>query len=348
LRTAVVLFNLGGPDSLDAVEPFLQNLFSDPAIIGLPAFLRLPVARFAARRRAPVAREIYAKLGGASPINAETTKQAEALETALARRGRSIRTFVAMRCWRPLIADTFGEIRRWSPEKIVLLPLYPQYSGTTTASSFAEWERLSRTTELGADTVRVCCYPRASGFIDAMAALIQETLTRTKPDVDYRILLSAHGLPKRIVARGDPYPWQVEETAKALVHRLGITSLDWRLTFQSRVGPLAWIGPATDVEIRAAGQEAKGVIVAPIAFVSEHSETLVELDIEYARVARDSGVTDYLRVPTVGAHPLFITALADLVEHALDGRAGIGGGRSCPTSFARCARGKDDCDARVA
>jgi len=332
LRTAVVLFNLGGPDSLDAVEPFLQKLFSDPAIIGLPAFLRLPVARFAARRRAPVAREIYAKLGGASPINAETTKQAEALETALARRGRSIRTFVAMRYWRPLIADTFGEVRRWSPEKIVLLPLYPQYSGTTTASSFAEWERLSRATELGADTVRVCCYPRASGFIDAMAALIQETLTRTKPDVYYRILLSAHGLPKRVVDRGDPYQWQVERTVEAIIARCKTRGLDYSICYQSRVGPLEWIGPATDAEVRRAGAEKTGLIVMPVAFVSEHSETLVELDIEYARLAEESGAPDYIRVPAVRTHPAFINGLAQLVLAAVGSKTPVtcAAGRICP------------------
>jgi ferrochelatase len=222
-----------------------------------------------------------------------------------------------------------------------LLPLYPQYSTATTASSFAEWERLSRPTGLDAKSVHVCCYPRANGFIDAMAGLIHDTLTRAKPAVDYRFLFSAHGLPRRTVARGDPYPWQVEQTAKVLVQRLGITALDWRLTFQSRVGPLAWIEPATDVEIRNAGKEGKGVIVAPIAFVSEHSETLVELDMEYAKLARESGVADYLRVPTVGAHPLFIAALADLVEQALDRDASFVGARSCPASFECCARGKD-------
>lgn len=341
MRTAVVLFNLGGPDSLEAVEPFLENLFADPAIIALPAFLRRPIARFAASRRAPVAREIYAKLGGASPINAETSKQAIALELELIARRRSVRTFVAMRCWRPLISETFQEVTNWSPERIVLLPLYPQYSTTTTASSFAEWDRLSCAIEESVGTTRICCYPQAGGFIGAMTGLIQDMFTRRKPNVDYRLLLSAHGLPKRTVARGDPYRWQVEQTANALVQQLGITALDWRLTFQSRVGPLAWIGPATDEEIRVAGKEAKGVIVVPIAFVSEHSETLVELDVEYARLARDSGVLDYLRVPAVGAHPLFIAALADLVEQALDQDAGFVGSRLCPACSRRCARGKD-------
>ncbi len=348
MRAAIVLFNLGGPDSLDAVEPFLRNLFPDPAVLPSPSVLGHPLARFAAKRRAPVAREIYAKLGGASPINEETSKQAGALEAELSARGRSVRTFVAMRCWRPLISETFEEVRSWSPEKIVLLPLYPQYSTTTTGSSFAEWERLSQPIELSTRAVRVCCYPQAAGFIDAMAGLIHDTLTRTMPNVDYRLLLSAHGLPKRTVARGDPYAWQVEQTAKTLVQRLGITGLDWRLTFQSRVGPLAWTGPATDDEIRIAGKDVKGVVVAPIAFVSEHSETLVELDIEYARLAHDSGVPDYLRVPTVGVDPLFISALADLVEQALDEGATFAGARSCPASFARCARRKDRRIARVA
>ena len=347
MRTAVVLFNLGGPDSLEAVEPFLRNLFSDPAIIGLPAFLRSPVANLAAKRRAPIAREIYAKLGGASPINAETEKQAKALEAELASRGRNIRIFVAMRCWRPLIAQAITEVRSWSPEKIVLVPLYPQYSTTTTASSFAEWDRLARTNGLSERTIRVCCYPRAEGFIAAMTELIHDVLTRRRPAVDYRLLFSAHGLPERTIAAGDPYRWQVEQTAQALVQRLGIKAPDWRLTFQSRVGPLTWIGPATDQEIRIAGREAKGVIVAPIAFVSEHSETLVELDMEYASLARQSGVPDYLRVPTVSAHPRFISALADLVEQALERDSGFVPARSCPASFERCARKGDHGNAGV-
>ena len=340
MKIAVVLFNLGGPDSLEAVEPFLVNLFSDPAIIGLPLFLRHPIARFAAKRRAPFAREIYAQLGGSSPINAETNKQAGALQREMIRRGHSVRSFVAMRCWRPLISETFRDVADWSPEMIILLPLYPQYSTTTTASSLAEWDRLSRASGMDVKTLRVCCYPQSAGLIDAMAELIQDALTRRKTAVDYRLLLSAHGLPKRTIATGDPYRWQVEQTARSLVERLGIKDLDWRLTFQSRVGPLTWIGPGTDEEIRNAGRETKGVVVAPIAFVSEHSETLVELDVEYARLARESGVPDYLRVPTVSAQIRFISALADLVEQALDMETSFVGARVCPHSLTRCARRK--------
>jgi ferrochelatase len=330
VKLAVVLFNLGGPDSLEAVEPFLRNLFSDPAIIGLPAFLRLPVARLAAQRRAPLARKIYAEMGGASPINAETERQAHALETVLASRGIDAKCFVAMRCWHPLIADTARAVKAWAPERIVLLPLYPQYSTTTTASSFQEWDHAASSAALAANTQRVCCYPTETGFIDALSSLIHSTLTRRRDAVDYRVLFSAHGLPKRVVARGDPYRAHVEQTAQALVDPLGIEGLDWRVTFQSRVGPLEWIGPATDAEIRRAGAEGKGLVVVPIAFVSEHSETLVELDIEYARLARETGVPHYLRVPTVGTHARFIEGLADLVIQALEeGRGCAPCGRLC-------------------
>jgi ferrochelatase len=319
VKTAVVLFNLGGPDSLEAVEPFLRNLFSDPAIISLPLALRIPIARFAARRRAPVAREMYARLGGKSPINEETNKQSQALEDLLRAHGLDAKCFVGMRCWRPLIEDCVAEVKAWRPDKVVLLPLYPQFSTTTTASSFQEWDRAVQHASLAVPTQRICCYPTEAGFIGAMADLIHQTHPRFRPDVSYRYLLSAHGLPERTIAKGDPYRSQVERTAKALVERLGTKDLDWRVCFQSRVGPLAWIGPATDEEIRRAGAEDKGVVVVPIAFVSEHSETLVELDMDYAKLAREAGVPDYLRVPTVGAHAKFIEGMAVLVERAVDG-----------------------------
>jgi ferrochelatase len=198
--------------------------------------------------------------------------------------------------------------------------------------------RAARDGGLAVPTVRLCCYPQTKGFIDAAAALIHQTLTRAKPGVNYRLLLSAHGLPKRTIAKGDPYQWQVEQTASALVDALGIKGLDWRVCYQSRVGPLEWIGPATDAEIHRAGEDGRGVIIAPIAFVSEHSETLVELDIEYAELAQASGVADYLRVPTVRTHPKFIAALADLVMRA-NGANGVVsgiGGRLCPNEFRAC------------
>jgi ferrochelatase len=328
VKLAVVLFNLGGPDSPDAVEPFLRNLFTDPAIISLPWILRIPLGRFIASRRAPVAREIYAKLGGRSPILEETQAQARALERVLAGRGLDTKAFVAMRCWHPYSDGAAKAVKDWNPDRILLLPLYPQYSTTTTASSLKDWTRAAAKMGVTASTSKVCCYPADTGFIAALAESIREAWSGTKPGVRYRLLLSAHGLPERIVAKGDPYQWQVERTAAALVDKLGMDGLDWRICYQSRVGPLRWIGPATDAEIRSAGAEGLGIIVAPVAFVSEHSETLVELDIEYAKLAGECGVPHYLRASTVGVRPQFIEGLADLVMAST--------GRNCPPSFACC------------
>ena len=313
MRLAVVLFNLGGPDSLDAVEPFLRNLFSDPAIISLPAILRLPLARLIAARRAPFARGIYAKIGGRSPILEETQAQGRALETVLAAQGYEARTFIAMRCWRPFSDDAARDLKAWAPDRIVLLPLYPQYSTTTTASSLADWARAARAAGIAAPQAAVRCYPAEPGFIAALAGSIRETWAKTKPGLRYRLLLSAHGLPERVIARGDPYQEQVEQTAVALVRELGMDGLDHVVCYQSRVGPLKWIGPATDAEIERAGRDGLGVVVAPIAFVSEHSETLVELDMDYAKLAAESGVPDFLGAPTVGTRGNFIDALARLV-----------------------------------
>lgn len=338
MKLAVVLFNLGGPDSLEAVEPFLRNLFGDPAILSVPSLVRWPLARFLASRRAPVAREIYAKLGGGSPIVPETRSQATALDAVLRERGLTVRSFIAMRCWHPFSDEAAAAVKAWGADRVVLLPLYPQFSTTTSASSLSDWDRAARKARLVIPATRICCYPANADFVAASADLIRRTLADAKPDVKYRLLLSAHGLPKRTIAKGDPYQWQVERTGAAIVDALGIENLDWAVCYQSRVGPLEWIGPATDSEIREAGAAGKGVIVAPIAFVSEHSETLVELDIEYAHLAEASGVPHYLRVPAVGSHPRFIAGLADLVMRAAEGASIISGdgGRSCPREFGAC------------
>lgn len=331
MKLAVVLFNLGGPDGLEAVEPFLRNLFQDPAILSLPAILRHPLARLIAGRRAPVAREIYARIGGRSPILEQTEAQARALEAALAM--HETRVFIAMRYWHPFTRETARQVAAWAPDHVVLLPLYPQFSTTTSQSSLRDWQQAAAATGLAVRATDVCCYPVLPGFIAAVAAAAKETLAKARQDVVYRWLFSAHGLPKRVIARGDPYQWQVEQTAAALVERMGIS--DWTVCYQSRVGPLEWIGPATDAEIRRAGRDGKGVIVVPVAFVSEHSETLVELDMDYAALARSAGVPDYLRVPTVGVRQEFITGLRDLVLESL---AGGSRQRRCPVAFACCGR----------
>ncbi|HEY4275630.1 MAG TPA: ferrochelatase [Rhizomicrobium sp.] len=338
MKLGIILFNLGGPDSLEAVEPFLRNLFSDPAIISLPGLLRKPLARRIAAKRAPLARGIYGHMGGRSPILEETQIQARALEAALNEPGLETKAVVAMRYWHPFSDGAAEAMRRFGPDRIVLLPLYPQFSTTTSASSFEDWDRAARKAGLSAPTARVCCYPGNAGFIAAAADRIRTTMENLRPDLSYRLLLSAHGLPKRVIAKGDPYQWQVERTAQALVDRLGIKNLDWNVCYQSRVGPLKWLEPSTDAEIRRAGAEGKGLVVAPIAFVSEHSETLVELDIEYGKLAREVGVPDYRRAATVSAAPAFIEGLAGLVRKALaqGGCINDDSGRICPAQFGRC------------
>ena len=339
MRVAVVLFNLGGPSSLEAVEPFLFNLFSDPAIMRLPQPLRWAAAKLISKRRTPVARAIYTKIGGASPILGQTYNQATALKTALEGDGTTFEVFVAMRYSAPRAADVAEQVRRFRPNKIVLLPLYPQFSTTTSRSSLREWRDEARNSRLTAPVSTVCCYPRQQGFLTAQAALIRECIDRLPPKVRFRLLLSAHGLPERIVTGGDPYPAQVEETAKALIKTLAVPNIDWRVCYQSRVGPLKWIGPATDEEIKRAGAEGVALVVAPIAFVSEHSETLVELDLEYAALAAESGVPHYVRAPAVGTHPDFVKGLADLVRQALprEGTHPGGGARNCPQTCSQCA-----------
>jgi protoporphyrin/coproporphyrin ferrochelatase len=346
VKLGIVLFNLGGPDGLDAVEPFLRNLFSDPAIISLPGVMRKPLARFIARRRAPLARKIYQHMGGRSPILVETQAQARALEDALRTSDIEVKAVVAMRYWYPFSEGAAEALRQFAPDRIVLLPLYPQFSTTTTASSFEDWNRAAAKAGLTVPSARLCCYPVNTGFVDALAEKIRATMENPVAGISYRLLLSAHGLPKRVVAKGDPYQWQVERTAQALVDRLGIKDLDWSVCYQSRVGPLEWLQPATDAEIRRAGADGKGVVIAPIAFVSEHSETLVELDIEYRRLADISGVPDYRRVATVSADRVFIDGLAGLVRRALDASEGQGqicvndgNARLCPSQFGRCGYG---------
>ena len=337
MKTAVVLFNLGGPDSLAAVRPFLTNLFDDPAIIRLPRVPRWLLARLIAYRRAPVAREIYRHIGGSSPILANTEAQARALEAAL---GDGFRVFIAMRYWRPLCDDTAAAVKAWGADRILLLPLYPQFSTTTTASSLAEWKRAASDAGLEATTHALCCYPDSQGFVDALAEPLARGLEDMPAGERLRVLFSAHGLPERIVAAGDPYRWQVERTMSGVLARLGRPDLDAVLCFQSRVGPLAWLKPATDEEIRRAGAERCSLIVVPIAFVSEHSETLVELDRDYGRLAASAGVPRYRRLPTVGTDPLFIAGLArDLrrlaAESGLPVRSNTGA-RLCPPQFGGC------------
>lgn len=346
-RIAVVLFNLGAPDKLSAVRPFLFNLFKDPAILTLPSFFRLPLAAFLSWRRKKTATEIYAHMGGASPLLPNTEAQAKALEIALNQSAKSpeksgdhFGVFIAMRYWHPFAGETIERIKKFSATKIILLPLYPQFSAATTGSSFRDWQKMAQAKNLKVAQRAVCCWPENHGLIAAIAQATQEALRQVKPDQPPpRLLFSAHGLPKRAVEKGDPYALHVMRTAGAVMQRLNDPSLEWRVTYQSRVGPLEWLRPYTDDEIRDAGREHRPVVIAPIAFVSEHSETLVELDRDYRQLAKDSGVPQYIRVPTVGTAPLFIDGLAGLVRDILSRtRAGLGpeGTDFCPADCPQC------------
>jgi ferrochelatase len=326
-RIAVVLFNLGGPDSLKAVQPFLKNLFSDPAIISVPAPFRQILAGVISSRRAKTSSVNYAMMGGVSPLLKETQGQAKALAAALNKRrsGDQVRCFIAMRYWDPLTADTARLVGEFEPDEIVLLPLYPQYSTTTTRSSVRAWTKAYK----GPGRTReVCCYPAEPSFVQAHADLVAAALKAAKGPM--RVLFSAHGLPEKTIAAGDPYQKQVEATAAAVVAKLG-GKIEHAVCYQSRVGPLKWIGPSTVEAIQAATDKGFGVIVCPIAFVSEHVETLIELDHDYKGQADAMGCSAYVRIPTLSLDKLFTASLAELVQGALASDAAVapGAGWTC-------------------
>ena len=335
MKLAVVLFNLGGPDRPEAIEPFLFNLFNDPAIIGLPGPLRRILARWIARRRLPEAMSIFDRIGGSSPLLEGTRGQAAALEERL---GGGARVFIAMRYWHPMCDETMAEVRAFDPDRVVLLPLYPQFSSTTTGSSLAAWDKAAAGMRAVPSTV--CCYPEHAGLIRAHVGLLRVAMEEARAEgggAGPRVLFSAHGLPERTIRRGDPYRWQVERTAAAIAGSLNLA--DWAVCYQSRVGPLKWIGPEIGDELARAGKDGVPVVVVPIAFVSEHSETLVELDMVYRARADELGIPAYVRVPVVGAGEDFIGGLAELVEAAgSSGQATTCGdpGGLCPAPFRLC------------
>jgi ferrochelatase len=342
-KIAIVLFNLGGPDRPEAIKPFLLNLFLDPAILRVPFFVRPFLARIIARARAAPAKANYALLGGKSPLLGLTQEQAVALEAALPE--VETRCFIAMRYWHPFSLEAARAVKAWGPDEVVLLPLYPQFSTTTTGSSLVAWRQAAAAVGLAADTTTLCCYPIDPAFVAATATLVKEAYNRARsaldPAVPLRVLFSAHGLPEVIVQRGDPYQWQVEQTVAAVVDTWG-ESLDYRICYQSRATPQKWIDPSTDVEVERAATDKTAVLVVPIAFVSEHTETLVELDVEYRDLATKVGAPGYFRVPTQNADRGFIAALAGLVRRAVGRGPGLcsgSGGRLCEARHSGCPFG---------
>ncbi len=336
-RIAVVLFNLGGPDRPESVRPFLFNLFRDPAILGAPAPIRLALAALISTTRAPSARNNYAMMGGGSPLLPETEKQATALRVKLQAElpNDEVGIFIAMRYWHPLTERTAKDVAAFAPDDVVLLPLYPQFSSTTTGSSLKAW---SKAYKGGGHIHTVCCYPSAPAFVRAHASTIRETWVAAGSPANVRLLFSAHGLPERVIQQGDPYQAQVEQTAAAIASQLG-PDWDWNICYQSKVGPLKWIGPSTPDEIRRAAEDGKGVLLCPVAFVSEHVETLVELDHEYAELATEVGAAPYLRAPALGVTDAFIDTLVGASVSALDAHeASPFSSKTCDSCYSNCPR----------
>jgi protoporphyrin/coproporphyrin ferrochelatase len=340
-KIAVVLFNLGGPDRPSAIRPFLLNLFCDPAILRVPFFVRPLLARLITRSRLRPARDNYSLLGGSSPLLDLTRAQATALRAALS--DLHVACFIAMRYWHPFSDAAAQAVRAWGPDEVVLLPLYPQYSTTTTASSVAAWHEAAAKIGLVAPTHAVCCYPTDSGFVASVVGQLRAAYAAARsslaPDTRLRVLFSAHGLPASIITGGDPYQWQVEQTVASVLSAWEKPDIDWAICYQSRATPQRWIEPSTIAEIERAARDRVAVVVVPIAFVSEHSETLVELDIEYRHLAERLGVPGYFRVPALNSEPGFIAALADAVRRAR--ACGIGthshiGSRVCPGRCTGC------------
>ena len=312
MKKAVILFNLGGPDKLENVEPFLFNLFNDPAILNLPGFLRYPLAKLIANRRAPTAKKIYEELGGSSPILKLTEEQAYVVELKLNKDDNlsEYKCFIVMRCWHPRAEKIVKEVMDYNPKEIILMPLYPQYSAATSGSSIKEWNDVCTQNNFKVKTSTICCYPTDESFVEAHTAEIKKKINNLE---NFKLIFSAHGLPEKNIKKGDPYQWQVEQSVDKIVKSLNIKDLDWILSYQSRVGPLKWIGPSTEDIIVENSKIGKHIVLVPIAFVSEHSETLVELDIEYKELADKNGCKNYLRVPALGTSTNYIKAMSNLI-----------------------------------
>ena len=321
-HTAVFLMNLGGPRNLQEVEPYLFDLFSDPLVIDAPLGpLRRPLARFIARRRAPSSAEKYALIGGRSPLVEGTEAQARALQAAL---GPGYSCHLAMRCGHPNTEEGVREALAAGATRAVALPLYPQYANATTLSSLLELRRLWPKDR---PLVEICTWHDHPAYLDASAAAVRETLARVPPELRDRLLLvfSAHGLPMSQVRKGDPYPSYVELSARETARRVGIAT--YQVTYQSRVGPAKWLGPDT-VAFLAANARDRAVVTVPIAFVSEHLETLYDMDILAREAAEKAGAALYLRVPALGTRPDFVAAMAEVVREGARAQPEVAGAAS--------------------
>lgn len=342
-KVGIVMFQLGGPDSLDAVEPFLLNLFLDPDIIpmGPLGFLRRPLAKLISSRRSVPVRGKYAEIGGRSPIGTLTERQRVALVEALSNEIDPV-AVIAMRYWHPLTAEAVEALRKAGPlDEIVLLPLYPQFSYATTLSSFKEWRRVYGEPESGPPLRTISQFYDHPLYIQALAQRIGSVLRQFTDSSSIHLVFSAHGLPMSLVEKGDPYPTQIETTVRLVCEEGRKGFPGWPQThllcYQSRVGPSKWLQPPLTGTIERLGTEGvKEMLVVPISFVTEHIETLHEINIEAREDARKFGVEVFRMMPAVGDSPLFIAALKDLVLRAV---GAVEGRSSIPSESAQVSRG---------
>jgi len=311
-KKAVLLLQMGGPDSIDAVEPFLLNLFSDREIIKIgPAWLQPIISRFIVKKRKAHVEENYALIGGKSPLRELTEDQAASLEKAL---GGDYRCFVAMRYWRPSTLEALAEIRRAGITDITALSLYPHYSRATTGSSIKELKRILKEAKSDFSVKYIDSFYNNSGYIDAMEEKIREGLAQFHPLADVELLFSAHSLPQSFIDEGDPYLHHVSESVRLIMERF---ELPHHLSFQSRAGPVKWLEPSTDDMLkRLAEKGVKNLLVIPLSFVSDHIETLHEIDIEYSKKAWELGIARFERMPSLNSSATFIAALAQMVRTA--------------------------------
>lgn len=312
-KISVVLFNLGGPDSIESVEPFLYNLFCDPDIFKIPFGQRL-FARIISSRRAPKVADEYKLIGGKSPINEWTEIQRRMLEKDLREINPSVDVYVAMRYWKPLTEETVYKVESGRYRKIILLPLYPHYSITTTGSSFNEWNRKYKADK--SKFVYINSYPSNTNYIAALNQRIDEALLNFPENIrkNVQLVFSAHGTPISLVKKGDPYSYQIKETIDTVMNARKF-SHQHHLCYQSKVGPMKWLEPATDTMIEIlASSGYKHLLIIPVSFVSDHIETLFELDIEYRHVADEKGIENYFVMKGLNDSQLFINALVELVK----------------------------------
>jgi ferrochelatase len=321
-RVGVLLLNLGGPDTIEDVRPFLYNLFSDPEIIRLRLKpLQQPLAWLISTLRAKKSQENYRQIGGGSPLRQITEAQGKALETKLAQLGQSAKVYVGMRYWHPFTEEAIAKIKKDRIEKLVILPLYPQFSISTSGSSFRVLEEMWATdpTLKKINYTLIPSWYAHPGYLQAMADLIARELDKFEHPDQVHLFFSAHGVPLSYVEEaGDPYQREIEECTHSIMETLGRPN-QYTLAYQSKVGPVEWLKPYTEDALKELG--AKGItdlLVVPISFVSEHIETLQEIDIEYREVAEEAGITSFQRVPALNTHAGFIESLAQLVTSSLD------------------------------